>query len=359
MNNYFSNEALLETPTKRAAYSDRTSYLMAEMSRLAYFKFEGGNNVDEIIRQVKELLPENPKLMALEALIKSQVINSSAEESRSMLSEILAKNKFSLIDTFCDSETDAQAFVCTCPSQGFAVLAFRGTELNLKDIKADIKARLKSVEHNGKTVQIHSGYFRQFESLRQKIVEVLASGDVRNLQLFITGHSLGGALAITAVKFLASDITGACYTFGSPPVGLKSFDHDIKTPIYRVINHIDIVPRLPNPILVHGIRLFALLLGVMLSPFAELISQVKESAWFDRVSKVLIDAQKYRHSGYESYLVGEGDKARLRFSVGIHDRLGWWSKQFVNLFRGEFKLLSDHSIETYSKKLAIWAEKRK
>ncbi len=36
--NYFANEALLDSPTKRAAYSDRTSYLMAEMSRLAYFK---------------------------------------------------------------------------------------------------------------------------------------------------------------------------------------------------------------------------------------------------------------------------------------------------------------------------------
>jgi len=357
--NYFTNKALLKTPTKRAAYSDRTSYLMAEMSRLAYFKFEGGNNIDEIIRQVKELLPENPKLIALEALIKSQVKNSSAEESKSILAEILKHNNFLLIDTFCDSETNAQAFLCTCPSQGFAILAFRGTELNLKDIKADIKARLTSVEHNGETVQIHSGYFRQFESLRPTIEEALSSADVRSLQLFITGHSLGGALAITSVKFLASDITGACYTFGSPPVGLKSFDYDIKTPIYRVVNHIDIVPRLPNPILVYGIRFLALLIGVMLSPFAELITQVKESAWFDKVSRVLIDAQKYRHSGYESYLVGEGDNARLRFSVGIHDRLGWWSKQFVNLFRGEFKLLSDHSIETYSKKLAIWAEKRK
>ena len=87
-----------------------------------------------------------------------------------------------------------------------------------------------------------------------------------------------------AVKFLASDITGACYTFGSPPVGTKAFDYDIKTPIYRVVNHVDIVPRLPNPILVYGVRLLALLVGVVLSPFAGLISQIRESAWFDSVS---------------------------------------------------------------------------
>jgi len=45
MYNYFANEALLESPVKRAAYSDRTSYLMAEMSRLAYFIFQKAGNL--------------------------------------------------------------------------------------------------------------------------------------------------------------------------------------------------------------------------------------------------------------------------------------------------------------------------
>ena len=43
MDNYFANEALMTPPHKRAAYFDRTSYFMAEMLRLATFKFEGGN----------------------------------------------------------------------------------------------------------------------------------------------------------------------------------------------------------------------------------------------------------------------------------------------------------------------------
>jgi len=45
MYNYFAKEALLESPVKRAAYSDRTSYLMAEMSRLAYFRFQKAGNL--------------------------------------------------------------------------------------------------------------------------------------------------------------------------------------------------------------------------------------------------------------------------------------------------------------------------
>ena len=358
MRDYFEHEALLESPTKRAAYSDRTSYLMAEMSRLAYFKFEGGSNIDELITQVRALLPASQKLAALEALIKSQITSSSAAESRAILSEILEQRGFSLLKIFCDPGTDAQAFLCTRESQGIAILAFRGTEPSLKDIKADIRARLVGVEHKGTVVQMHAGYWSQFNALRDDIVQALAQDEAKELQLFITGHSLGGALAVTAVKFLASDITGACYTFGSPPVGTKAFDYDIKTPIYRVVNHVDIVPRLPNPILVYGVRLLALLVGVVLSPFAGLISQIKESAWFDGLSKILIDAQKYRHSGYDSYLVGEGNQVRLRYSVGIHDKLMWWAKQFGNLFRGEFKLLSDHSIDTYSRKLATWAESR-
>ena len=33
-------------------------------------------------------------------------------------------------------------------------------------------------------------------------------------------------------------------------MGTVDFDIDITTPIYRIINHVDIVPRLPNPTLV-------------------------------------------------------------------------------------------------------------
>ena len=37
---YFEYEELLSPPIKRAAYSDRTAWLMAKMSKLAYLPFE-------------------------------------------------------------------------------------------------------------------------------------------------------------------------------------------------------------------------------------------------------------------------------------------------------------------------------
>ena len=363
MYNYFANEALLTPPTKRAAYSDRTSYLMAEMSRLAYFKFEGGNNVADIITQVRELMAEGEERVAIESLIKTRVSSSSPEQSRAVLSDILAQCGFSLIETFCDPGTDAQAFLCVHTDRHMAVLAFRGTERKLKDIKADIKARLVPVEYNGEIELMHSGYFSQFASLRDEIEDALQRDEVKDSQLFITGHSLGGALAIIAVKFLASNITGACYTFGSPPVGTKTFAHDIKTPIYRVINHVDIVPRLPSPILVLAIRGIAFLCSFLLGLVGGVLSTARDSAWYKSTSGFLDDAQKYRQSGYESYLVGEGSKVRLRYNVNPLDKGIWWLKQFkqINPFGNEgknVKLLSDHSIDAYSKKLATWATQR-
>mgnify|MGYP001807011410 FL=1 len=43
----FGERSLSGPPTKRAAYSDRTSLLMAEMSKLAYIKFEVPPHTDE------------------------------------------------------------------------------------------------------------------------------------------------------------------------------------------------------------------------------------------------------------------------------------------------------------------------
>jgi Lipase (class 3) len=69
----------------------------------------------------------------------------------------------------------------------------------------------------------------------------------------ITGHSLGGALAIVAASRLkaehsTSKVDTSVYTFGQPKLALddfrKSFNEKV-TPegVYQVVNHSDIVPR--------------------------------------------------------------------------------------------------------------------
>ncbi len=55
-----SDKRLLSTPVGRAAYSDRTAWLMAEMSALAYEKFESRPELlDEICERLVEM--DSPK----------------------------------------------------------------------------------------------------------------------------------------------------------------------------------------------------------------------------------------------------------------------------------------------------------
>ena len=90
----------------------------------------------------------------------------------------------------------------------------------------------------------------------------------------------------------------------------------------------------------------------------QFISFIKNSSWYSKANRLLADAQKYRQSGYGSYLVGHGKKTRLRYNVSSFDQFHWWWLQVVRLRHGDFELLSDHSIEEYSKKLAAWAADR-
>lgn len=358
MSSYLAEDHLLTPPTKRAAFSDRTAYLMAEMSRLAYFKFEGGNVIGEIKEIIGEYVPQGEAQVDLLAKIRNRLSPDSSDHARAILRDILDAKGYELIETFNSGETGAQAFLCFQPEQKIAILAFRGTEKSLKDIRADIAADLYNAQANGRSALMHRGYFEQYDSIRVEIEEVIQRNHLKDIQLFITGHSLGGALAITATKFMANDITGACYTFGSPPVGMKDFAEDIKTPIYRIVNHVDIVPRLPNPIMVYGVRVLGIVIEGLATPFSRVFEKLEDTAWYSKFKKTMIDSAKYRQSGYGSFLVGDGNDVHLRYSVGVYDRLLWWFRQIGNLFKGDFALIADHSITKYSGKLAVWANRR-
>ena len=67
-----------------------------------------------------------------------------------------------------------------------------------------------------------------------------------NKPLFITGHSLGGALAVVATKKLThKGGIAACYTFGAPRVGDEEWTGGFKDPIHRLVNAADCVTMLP------------------------------------------------------------------------------------------------------------------
>ena len=242
MSTYFSATELLSPPTERAAFSDRQAYVCAELSKLAYFKFEGGHTLDQILKIAKEIIDDDTRFKILEQQLRNVLTSSPsvAPEAKKAFEEILNAADFQLVDTY--SSLGTQAFICTKTielaaggKKTMAFLTFRGTEpKDFRDIKTDIKARLKGVKLDQETIDFHSGYLDSLEHIRADLVEELEKTSYD--QLFITGHSLGGALAIVFTRLQAASTNGACYTFGAPPVGAVEVQNGLKTPVYEIIN---------------------------------------------------------------------------------------------------------------------------
>ena len=143
-----------------------------------------------------------------------------------------------------------QALLTINPAE-FAVLAFQGTA-NPSDWGVDLNA-LREPLPGFPGVGVHRGFWAAWQALAAAIraaVDQLPP----NLGLYITGHSLGGALAQVASAELERDTLAACYTFGSPRVATIAFDTCVKCPHYRLINTWDLVPGVPLPMTWWGYR---------------------------------------------------------------------------------------------------------
>ena len=285
---YFSYKDLLNPPIMRAAYSDRTAWLMAEMSRVAYIPFEQ----------------------------KPQVLD-----------EALKKGGFQVVKLFNAAGT--QAFLARRTTGNMAILAFRGTEQrSLKDIQTDLDIRFYRDKSGAR---IHNGFFRAFEAVADEVRQGV--GALGDHALYVTGHSLGGALALIATRALNSDNLAACYTFGCPRVGNEEFGETIKPPIYRVINAYDIVPFLP-PAWIFEV------LGILV-PFKWLRRRVRNFSGYD-------------HQGDLRYLTPCADPKDVKVLTHYNE----WSHLFA-LWRHRHEAIAHHSIDTYIQKLARYAIKRR
>ncbi|WP_257294029.1 Mbeg1-like protein [Endozoicomonas sp. YOMI1] len=334
---YFANKELLNPPVSRAAYSDRTAWLMSETSRLAYFQFEGSLELSKVAQNLANDSDPESVETALNSLLSDRQLSSDAAKDE--LSLHLAVARFTLHSVFNHNET--QAFLASSESHRMNVLAFRGTEKNLKDIKTDLKASM--IEMDG--VRVHHGFYQALECVRPEIEGALREVRKNGYPLYITGHSLGGAIALLATKFLAEDSIGACYTFGSPRVACSQFGDSIKTPVYRLVNAADGVPRVPPAYLQNALIAF---FEVIRIPYVS-----------DTLIKVLDKVSGYRHHGDMRYLTAckaDHNDLRLLQNPSLIDRAWRLCNRVVTC--GPTVIASDHSIQAYSTKLSAYAEKR-
>lgn len=196
---------------------------------------------------------------------------------------------------------DTQAYIAVYERgmSPFVVIVFRGTD-NFSDLQTDL-----NVFRFGSSV--HPGFRGALEIVWKEVVRNLK--DIQQLYgklpLHLTGHSLGGALALLAAKRFKDENLATAVSvvnIGCPRVGNRKLGKEIaeSAAIHRIVHASDVVPRLP-----------LLLLG-------------------------------YRHPGTEHWLLNEGGELTISPHPKIAKRLLWLKLVYDQSY--EFKLYLGFSL---------------
>jgi hypothetical protein len=124
-----------------------------------------------------------------------------------------------------------------------AIVAFRGT-VSIGNALTDIETAL--IHHDIFPGLIHCGFARAVDAV-YPTVRMLLTGLDRNMPIWVTGHSLGGALATLVAHRLVNEglPVRAVYSYGSPRPGDRNFRNAYRLHNYRFVNDNDLVPHLP------------------------------------------------------------------------------------------------------------------
>jgi len=165
----------------------------------------------------------------------------------------------------------SQCIVAHTPRAAF--LSFRGTESNIEDWLTDAMVTLRPPPWDGAAdYTVHTGFDDALEDIWidhtdddgrpvKGIGTTLEEAGVfeRNSPIWLSGHSLGGALAALASLRLShycrskgyGNVIGGIHTFGQPRVGdpacAAALEQAFPARYFRSVNNRDVVPRVPLP----------------------------------------------------------------------------------------------------------------
>lgn len=138
-------------------------------------------------------------------------------------------------------------------------ISLRGTTISFADFKADLDARRVRYSLGfGESVKLHHGFLDAVLECFDEVIEKVASINNEHVPVYITGHSLGGAMAAIFHARLAERefspfvpprrhrITPSvsCYAFGMPRYGDLAAKSVLPQP-YHIFNEFDAIPTLP------------------------------------------------------------------------------------------------------------------
>ncbi|QVM92866.1 lipase family protein [Pseudomonas entomophila] len=155
--------------------------------------------------------------------------------------------KIHFLDDRGDNDsTDTQAFITH--NAEVIVIAIRGTSEIPEDVIRDVDAlQVPFTEGKG---QVHRGFYESAQKA-YRFATLYLNRFYQSQQLFICGHSLGGAVALLLAEMLRRTTPGLTlqlYTYGAPRAGDTSFMNGAADLVHhRVVFANDPVPSLPPP----------------------------------------------------------------------------------------------------------------
>jgi len=156
---------------------------------------------------------------------------------------------------YSDKATDAECIVLNQKQDLYIV--FQGTD-SKQDWRQDLKFKTVPIFANKKQFRVHEGMFEQYVSLKKYLDKEITNycdtyTDTKK-RVVISGHSLGGALAILCAIFFhalfeKANIEIKIVTIGAPRVLATNlsewFSKRLSPHTIRIVNHCDEIPNLP------------------------------------------------------------------------------------------------------------------
>ena len=150
--------------------------------------------------------------------------------------------------TLTDAETDTRVLIVDTAEDVW--IAFAGTA-SKKNVRTDLSVADAAL-FPGEKMRVHSGFLNAWMSVRDRVLEAVSRTSGDGGQVYVVGHSMGGALATLAAIEISGDghtrpaRRVACVTFGAPAVGDELFADAFNSRVgqsVRVVNALDPIPR--------------------------------------------------------------------------------------------------------------------